>query len=79
MDDLPKHVASMSRLFITSETVSSARMTLPPARLASYEVMQVEVMSVDGSPAMIEFERIRMQDEGQDACWTWEAITCWAA
>ena len=79
MDDSPQNSTGMTRLFITKETVADARMMLPPAHLASYDVMAVEVTSVDGSPAMIEFERIRTQDEGQDACWTWKAMTCWAA
>lgn len=68
----------MSRVFITSETVSSARMTLPPPELAHYDVMDVEIISVDGSPAMIEFERIRIQHEDEQFSWSWEATTCWA-
>ena len=79
MDDSPQHSTHISRVFISKETVADARMTLPLAHLASYDVMEVEVTSVDGSPAMIEFERIRTQDEGQEALWTWESITCWAA
>jgi hypothetical protein len=79
MDDSPQHSTNISRVFITKETVADARMTLPLPHLASYDVMEVEVTSVDGSPAMIEFERIRTQDEEQEAMWTWEAITCWAA
>ena len=79
MDDLPKHVASMTRVFITKETVADASMTLPPAHLASYHVMEVEVRSADGSPAMIEFERIRTFDDSGQSCWSWEATTCWAA
>jgi hypothetical protein len=78
MDDSPQHSIHISRVFITKETVDDARTTLPPAHLASYDVMEVEVRSSDGSPAMIEFERIRTQDEEQEALWTWEAITCWA-
>lgn len=79
MDDSPNHTSVMSRVFITSETVSSARMTLPLAHLASNDVMEVEVISRDGSPAMIEFERIRTFDENGQSCWSWEATTCWSA
>jgi hypothetical protein len=78
MDDSPQHSTNISRVFITKETVANARMTLPPARLACYDVMEVEVMSVDRSPAMIEFERIRIFDESGQSCWSWEATTCWA-
>ena len=79
MDDSPQHSTNVSRVFITKETVAGARMTLPLAHLASYDVMEVEVTSVDGSPAMIEFERIRTFDESGQSCWSWEATTCWAA
>ena len=79
MDDSPQNSTGMTRVFITKETVANARMTLLLAHLECYDVMEVEVTSVDGSPAMIEFERIRTQDKGQDACWTWKAMTCWAA
>ena len=79
MDDSPQNSTGMTCVFITKETVANARMTLLLAHLECYDVMEVEVTSVDGSPAMIEFERIRTQDEGQDACWTWKALTCWAA
>ena len=68
----------MSRVFITSETGSSARMTLPPPELDHYDVMDVEIMSVDGLAAMIEVERICVQHEDEQFSWSWEATTCWA-
>ena len=79
MDDSPQHSTHISRGFISKETVADARMTLPLAHLASYYVMQVKVMSANGSPAMIEFERIRTLGESGQSCWSWEATTCWAA
>ena len=79
MDDSPQHSTHISRVFISKETVADARMTLPLAHLASYDVMQVKVMSANGSPAMIEFERIRTLGESGQSCWSWEATTCWAA
>ena len=79
MDDSPQHSTNVSPVFITKDTVDDARMTLPLAQLVSYEVMQVEVMSANGSPAMIEFERIRTFDESGQCCWTWKATTCCAA
>lgn len=69
----------MSRVVITTETVSSARQSLPPAASAVYNVMDIEVIAADGQPAMIEFERILIRHEdGSEDCWSWEAMTCWS-
>jgi hypothetical protein len=69
----------MSHVVISREIVASARMSLPPAHSASYNVMDIEVMSADGQPAVIEFERIPVRHEDGDIEWSWEAMTCWAA
>lgn len=79
MHDSPQRSSKISGVSITKEMVADARMTLPLAHLASYDVMGVEVISRDGSPAMIEFERIRTSDENGQSCCSWEATTCWAA
>jgi hypothetical protein len=68
----------MSRVSISREIVASARMSLPPAASTAYNVMDVEVTSSDGQPAMIEFERIPIRREDGTEEWSWEAMTCWA-
>jgi hypothetical protein len=69
----------VSRVFINYETVARARLSLPLAHRCDYDVTAIEVTSVDGLPAMIEFERIRTHDENGQISWSWEATTCWAA
>jgi hypothetical protein len=53
----------MNHVQITSEIVATARQTLPAAHATNYGVMDVEVLSADGQPAMIEFERVLIQRE----------------
>jgi hypothetical protein len=67
----------MNHIQITSEIVAHARRTLPAAHATNYGVMDVEVLSADGQPAMIEFERVLIRREDGECEWRWEAITCW--
>jgi hypothetical protein len=69
----------MKQIFITRETVLSARLTLPPAHIAPCDVMDVEVLSVAGEPATIEFERILIYHDNGETEWSWEAMTCWSS
>ena len=67
----------MSNIFITRETVASARNTLPPAHLSSKDVMEVKVTAEDGEQAIVEFERIHAVAGDGKPIWSWEAMTCW--
>ena len=58
-----------AKLFITKETVLAACKSLPPALSAQQDVMEVDVIAVDGRAATVEFIRYYLTDEAGNTAW----------
>jgi len=64
-------------ILVTRNTVNQAVASLPEPTHTPRDFIEVEVVSVNGMPAVVEFQKCLTQQRDGEWRMGWEAVMCW--